>query len=110
MMDICPSCHMAYPEQDVPRSDDDLAWTRLAKHHYPNCDWVITRAHTCIFSKPGVRCLRTASGQVQIWVDGKLFQTGVSTWFSVYKGTYTTFSGFSMTKDEFERLQAALDS
>lgn len=33
------------PEPEVPASDDDAAWERLAEEHSEGCEWVETRAH-----------------------------------------------------------------
>lgn len=31
--------------EDVPDASDDDAWSELAEHHYPECEWIVTRAH-----------------------------------------------------------------
>lgn len=33
------------PCSSVPAVDDDTAWTDLARHHLPSCEWILTRAH-----------------------------------------------------------------
>jgi hypothetical protein len=30
---------------EVPASDDDAAWAKLATEHAAGCEWIVTRAH-----------------------------------------------------------------
>jgi hypothetical protein len=44
----CAYCGREVPgtgEEQTPAVDDDDAWAQLARYHYPDCEWIITRAH-----------------------------------------------------------------
>jgi hypothetical protein len=42
----CAYCSQeSEPCSAVPAVDDDDAWTDLAAHHLPSCEWILTRAH-----------------------------------------------------------------
>jgi hypothetical protein len=44
----CIYCGREVPgtgEEQTPAVDDDDAWAELARYHYPDCEWIATRAH-----------------------------------------------------------------
>lgn len=41
----CGEEHTAAEDREVPASDDDEAWERLAASHGSDCEWIETRAH-----------------------------------------------------------------
>lgn len=41
----CGEPHPVTEDREVPASDDDEAWERLAASHGSDCEWIETRAH-----------------------------------------------------------------
>lgn len=46
--DPCAYCDAPIPADDaaiVPAIDDDAEWSRIARSHKTDCEWIETRAH-----------------------------------------------------------------
>lgn len=67
----CPYCYSLVTPVETPATTDDRMWFLMGAEHDPDCEWILTRAHSWDPSDP--RIVYPVSYRPAMWMERSEF-------------------------------------